>query len=270
MIDYHLHTDFSKDGHEKMQDMCSAAQNAGMKHIAITDHIDYDDLLPQNWEIKDIEGPAGYIATVRAMQDKFPMLDIALGVEAGYTASGQQTVIDKINLIKPDFVIGSLHFIGGMDLYDSVFFEGKTKQEAYDFYLDRLYEAIEPLSEYAHVVGHITYISKGPHVPYADVKVHYNEHKAKIDAILRLIIELGLGIEINTSGLFKNVKEMLPHFEIVQRYKELGGEILTIGSDAHYTNQVAFEIDKAFAMAKEAGFEYISIYPGGKHQMIKI
>lgn len=270
MIDYHLHSLFSKDGKEKMYDMCLAAKEAGLKYIAITDHLDYDDLLPENWEIKDITGPEGYLATVNRMRDEFPMLDITLGVEAGYTPSGQKTVIEKINLIKPDFVIGSLHFIDGLDVYDGIFFEGKTKQEAYDHYFERLLEGIKPLSEYSNIIGHLTYISKGPHTPYDNPKVEYSEHKELIDEILRKIIVLGMGIEINTSGLFKKVGQMLPDFEIIKRYKDLGGEILSIGSDAHLTQYVGYGIKEAFDVAKKAGFEYLTIFPGGEKKQIKI
>ena len=270
MIDYHLHSLFSKDGKEKMYDMCHAAKQAGMKYIAITDHLDYDDLLPVNWEIKDITGPEGYLATVNRMRDEFPMLDITLGVEAGYTPSGQKTVIEKIGLIKPDFVIGSLHFIDGLDVYDGIFFEGKTKQQAYGYYFEKLLESIKPLSEYSNIIGHLTYISKGPHIPYENIRVEYPEHKEIIDEILKEIISLGMGIEINTSGLFKKVGQMLPHFEIVKRYKELGGETLCVGSDAHLTQYVGYGINEAYAAAKEAGFGYITIFPGGKQTKIKI
>ena len=270
MIDYHLHSLFSKDGREKMYDMCFAAKKAGLEYIAITDHLDYDDLLPQNWEIKDITGPEGYLTTVKRMRGQFPMLDITLGVEAGYTPSGQKTVIEKISLIKPDFVIGSLHFIDGIDVYDRFFFEGKTKQEAYDHYFEKLLESIRPLSEYSHIIGHLTYISKGKHVPYENPKAEYGDHKELIDAILREIISLGMGIEINTSGLLRDVGQMLPDFTIVKRYKELGGEILTVGSDAHLRQHVGYAINDAYAVAKEAGFDYLTIFPGGKQTKIKI
>ena len=222
MIDFHMHSSFSKDGKEKMYDMVSAAKQKGLTHIAITDHLDYDDLLPVNWEIHDIEGPEGYLATVDKMKREFPEIDITLGIEAGYTPSGESTVLQKLDIIKPKFVIGSLHFLDGLDVYDSIFFEGKTKKQAYDFYFEKLYESIKPLSEYSNVIGHITYISKGPNVPYDDPAVHYGNYKNKIDDILKLIIDCGLGIEINTSGLLRKVGLMLPHYEIVKRYRELG------------------------------------------------
>ena len=270
MIDYHLHSSFSKDGKEQMYNMCLAAKKAGLKYIAITDHLDYDDLLPENWEIKDITSPEGYLATVNRMRGQFPMLDIALGVEAGYTASGQKTVIEKINLIKPDFVIGSLHFVNGIDIYHEIFFEGKTKKQAYDFYFEKLLESIKPLSEYSNIIGHLTYISKGRHIPYDNVKVEYSEHGEIIDEILKQIISFNMGIEINTSGLLRKVGLMLPHFEIVKRYRQLGGEILSIGSDAHLTQHVGNALKEAADMAKEAGFEYLTIFPGGKEKHIKI
>lgn len=270
MIDYHLHTSFSKDGKEQMNNICLAAQKKGLKYIAITDHLDYDDLLSENWEIKDITGENGYLAEVKRMQKLFPGIDIALGVEAGYTPSGNNKIIEKINLIKPDFVIGSVHFIDGVDIYHSEFFDGKTKKQAYNEYLEKVLESIYPLSKYSNIIGHLTYISKSPNVPYKDPAVHYIEHKDIIDEILKNIIDLRLGIEINTSGLLRKVNCMLPDLEIVKRYKELGGEILTIGSDAHLAKYVGTGINDAYIVAKEAGFKYIAIFPNGEQIKIKI
>ncbi len=270
MIDYHLHSSFSKDSKEEMQNICLAAREKGLKYIAITDHLDYDDAFKDSWEIKNIDGENGYLETVDKLRGNFPDINIALGVEAGYTLSGQKKIIEKINLIKPDFVIGSLHFIGGLDLYDSIFFEGKTKKQAYDFYFEKLYESIEPLSQYSNVIGHFTYISKSPNLPYENPQVEYKEHKKQIDDILKRIIDLGMGIEINTSGLFKKVSQLLPNFEIVKAYKDLGGEILTIGSDAHFAKDVGSGIETAFAAAMEAGFKYVTVFPFGKETRIKI
>jgi histidinol-phosphatase (PHP family) len=269
MIDYHLHTRFSKDGKETIEDICLEARKKGLKHIAITDHLDYDESFEENWEIKT-KGKEGYIAQIADAREKFPDISITKGVEAGYTPTGQQDVIDAIKEIRPDFVIGSLHFIKGVDPYEKRFFEGKTKKQAYEYYFEKLLEAIKPLSEYSNVIGHITYVSKSPNVPFDDVKAHYCDYKKYFDDILTQIVKSGLGIEINTSGLLRNVGELLPHFEIVKRYKELGGEILTIGSDAHLKEHVGTGIQTAIDVAKEAGFEYITIFPSGKQSHIKI
>ncbi len=269
MIDYHLHTSFSKDCTEKMDNICLAAKEKGLKYIAITDHLDYDESFKENWEI-NIHGEDGYLAAIKQMREKYTELDISLGVEAGYTPSGQKDVKSAIAEINPDFVIGSLHFIKGVDPYEERFFEGKTKKQAYDYYFEKLLNAITPLSEYSNVIGHLTYISKSPNVPFEDSVAHYNEYKGYLDDILKQIINLNMGIEINTSGLLKSVKQLLPHYEIVKRYKELGGEILTIGSDAHQKDYVGYGISDAIAVAKEAGFEHITIFPNGIQKHTKI
>jgi histidinol-phosphatase (PHP family) len=79
-----------------------------------------------------------------------------------------------------------------------------------------------------------------------------------------------MGIEINTSGLISRAKSTLPDFDVVKRYKKLGGEILTVGSDAHILKNVGKNIDKAFELAKNAGFNYITIYKNGKPEFIKV
>ncbi len=269
MIDYHLHTSFSKDCNENISNICLSAVKNGLKYIAITDHLDYDESFTENWEIQT-QGSEGYLSAVNEMREKYPELNISLGVEAGYTPSGQKDIISAINGIKPEFVIGSLHFIKGVDPYEERFFNGKTKKQAYDYYFGKLLEAIKPLSEYANVIGHLTYVSKSPNVPFEDATAHYGEYKNYIDDIIKQIISLGLGIEINTSGLLKSVKQLLPHFEIVKRYKDLGGEILTIGSDAHTKETVGSGIEDALAVAKEAGFKFITVYPEGKRTEIRI
>lgn len=271
MIDYHIHTSFSSDSEQDLLEVCKTAIKNGLKYIAITDHIDIDDSIPKDkWIIEDIHGKKGYIKSIQEAQRLYPELCITLGLETGYTPSGYEETLKMVDDIKPDFAIGSIHFMEGHDLYDKDYYENKDKKSAFGKYLDMVNDSIEPLSKYANVIGHIGFISKSPNIPYEDVLLKYDEFKSLIDEILKNIITHNMGIEINTSGLLSNAKTSLPDFDIVKRFKELGGEILTVGSDAHKLQNIGQNINKAFYMAKSAGFDYITIYENGNPRFIKI
>jgi histidinol-phosphatase (PHP family) len=161
MIDYHIHTSFSLDSDQDLLEVCKTAIKNGLKYIAITDHIDIDDSIPKDkWIIEDIHGESGYIKSITKAQELFPELHISRGVETGYTPSGYDDTVKMVNEIKPDFSIGSIHFMEGYDLYDEYYYIGKTKNKAFKGYLERIYESIEPLSKYANVIGHRLYMQK--------------------------------------------------------------------------------------------------------------
>ena len=98
----------------------------------------------------------------------------------------------------------------------------------------------------------------------------YNEFKPITDKILKALIEKEKGIEINTSGFKYGLNHTHPQFPIVKRYKELGGKIITVGSDAHRPEQITFKFDVAYRMLKEAGFDEISLFREKKPIFVKI
>ena len=274
MFDYHLHTKFSMDSHADIIDICKTATDKGIKYIAITDHIDIDHDKTTGkvtkWDIENIRGKDGYIDTIENARKKYPELNIAIGVEVGYTKQSIDYIHNRVKDIDPDFIIGSVHTVNGVSAYISEYFIGKTKKQAFNEYLENVLESVAPLSAFAHVIGHIGFVSKAYGIPYDDVCLQYDEHKKQINRILKAIIKHNMGIEINTSGLRGRAKNCMPDFDIVKRYKELGGEILTIGSDAHTPEHVGYGIELALDMAKSAGFEYVTVYEDKKPIFIKI
>ncbi len=271
MIDYHIHTSFSFDCRANIVDVCRAALDKGLKYIAITDHVDIDDSLAfDEWNINDVHGINGYINSIKKVQVLFPKLNITFGLETGYTPSGYEKMLEIVDDINPDFIIGSIHFIDGYNIFFENYYKNKTKKQAFDRYLECVYDSIIPLSKYAHIIGHIGYICKAFEIPYDDTSMKYTDFKSSIDDILKSIIDNDLGIEINTSGLRSDAKMTLPDFDIICRYKKLGGNILTIGSDAHLIEQVGSYTNTAVDIAKSAGFNYLNIFEKGDMKFIKI
>jgi len=140
-----------------------------------------------------------------------------------------------------DFVIGSIHLIQGYDPYYPEFFCDKTDSEAYDLMLDETIRNIEVIEDF-DVLGHLDYtVRYGTH---RERDYSYQKYSDKIDYILKHLISHGKGIEMNTAGLRYGLPFFHPHPDVLKRYMELGGEILTLGSDAHKPEQIAYAFDE--------------------------
>lgn len=246
---YHMHSLFS-DGKAPMEDMMRAAFAAGVTHAAATDHHDLE--LPQF----RIDDPAAYVAAVERCRELLPGMHIARGLEVDYRPETWEQMQEQLPLFYLDFILLSLHFIEGLDAGMPAFFEGCTQAQGYRLYLERLTQMLRAVDG-PFVVGHITYASK--FIAFEDTMLRYRDFPDELDEVLRLAAHKGFGIEINSSGL-RNNAGLLPGADIVARYKELGGEILTLGSDCHLTAHVDFGLREAHQAALQAGFRYVAVY----------
>lgn len=258
--DYHLHSSFSGDSEADMEEMIKHAIDLGLKEICFTEHMDYDFPISE-------ETPAGcfelnvdsYLYDLLTIRDKYVKdITVKFGMELGLqpqtakmnyaAAAGQQF----------DFIIGSIHVVDGMDVYkDSDYFKGKTDEEAYRRYFDAMYENLKLFSDF-DVVGHLDYVVR--YGQAKDANYSYAKYSDILDKILRQILEMGKGIELNTSAIRAGLKEFNPCMDILKRYKELGGEIITVGSDAHRVENMGERFDLAEKVLKDAGFEYYTTF----------
>ena len=175
---------------------------------------------------------------------------------------------ELVNKNQYDFIIGSTHVVcDGYDLCMNDFFEGKTKREAYWKYFEEVLHNVETY-DFFNVYGHIDFINR--YGNYSDKTMNYDEFKPLTDKILKVLAEKNKGIEINTSGFRYGLGHTHPQFPIVKRFKELGGRIITVGSDAHRPEQIAFRFDTAYKMLREAGFDQIALFNDRKPEFVKI
>ncbi len=264
LADYHIHTSFSIDSDAPMEDMLLSAIDKGMSEIAFTDHVDFDK---KYYPEPDYES---YIPVFTALKEKYrDSINVVFGVEVGL----ENKWADKINAFTSeypfDFIIGSSHAALTKDLYfdQKEYFEGKTKQEAYYTYFSELYKNIQTCHDF-NVYGHMDFVSR--YGIYEDNSLEYRDYSDIIDKCLISIIEKGKGIEINTSGFRYGIEGTYPSMDILKRYRELGGEIITAGSDSHRPEDTADHIEYAYDMMREAGFKYVSVFRGQKAEFIKI
>ena len=230
MFDYHMHTVVSFDGRDRGIQMAQAAKNAGLKEICFTDHLDYDPL-----------GKMGVLAFDTAAYNaeyddlELPGLKIRRGMEFGMTVDNRALFKEDLQRRPFDFVLGSIHFVDDLDVYFAEYWNGKTVFEAERRYLEATLDCVR-LHDDFDVLAHLTYIGKttAHHAPRA---VPFDEHREIIDEILKVLADKGKGMELNTSGLDR-CGSFLPTADYFRRFKELGGQIITIGSDAHSASRV--------------------------------
>ena len=225
MFDYHMHSRVSFDGHDSGEALALAAKAAGLKEICFTDHLDYDPLGKMGVLAFDTED---YAREYDALA--IPGLLIRRGMEFGMTPENREQLHMDLRRRNFDFVLGSVHFVDDLDVYFEEYWAGKTIFQAERRYLEATLECVR-VHDGFDVLAHLTYIAK-THCHPAPRPVVYADHREQIDEILRTLAEKGKGLEINTSGADR-CGAFLPAADMVRRFKELGGEIVTVGSDAH-------------------------------------
>ncbi|MDE7428670.1 MAG: histidinol-phosphatase HisJ family protein, partial [Lachnospiraceae bacterium] len=156
-----------------------------------------------------------------------------------------------------DFIIGSSHLCNGKDPYYASFYEGRSQEEAYREYFESILENLKVYSNF-DVYGHLDYVVR--YGPQKDEGYSYELYRELFDKILTKLIDMGRGIEVNTGGLAKGMRDVHPCSGILKRYRELGGEIVTVGSDAHVTGLIAHAFDRAGEILKDCGFRYYAVY----------
>lgn len=249
--DYHLHTCYSFDSDEKMEDIVKKSIEIGLDEIVFTDHL---ETLDPDVSIFDIIDYNKYILEIEALKERYgKKIKLMLGAEINLEPSIKDEINKYLGKYPFDFIIGSLHAENFSDFAISNLSEGKTRDEYYEHYFKWGIKCVKEDFNYS-VLGHIDYIIRygGYKNRYLDMDIHMDI----IKEILKTIIDKGKGIEINTAGLRYNLGHVHPKKEILQLYKQLGGEIITVGSDAHSRENLAMDFDIVQDLLKECGFDY--------------
>ena len=208
--------------------------------------------------IPDFEKIENTISQLRKMYSGCN-ITIGKGIEVGYMPNTAKQTAEILAEESFDFVLLSTHCVDGIDCYLPEFKRNQDKVTAYKRYLETVYESVmdDRLAEYYNCVGHIGYIAKCNH--YDDNSFPYQLYPELIDKILYEIIKREKGIEVNTSGI-NRTGQVLPHPSIIHRYRELGGRIITIGSDAHNSQNVGIYNKIAIDIIAKAGFKEIALF----------
>lgn len=253
MFDFHMHSTVSFDGHDTGEQLLRAAEERGLKEICFTDHLDYD---PLGLEPNMAFGTEDYAAAYDHLESH--TVKIRRGMEFGMLADNQAQFAEDLKRRPFDFVIGSLHFVDGLDVYYPPFWEGKTVFQAERLYLEQTLQCVQAHDGF-DVLGHLTYLAKA-HANPVGRPIRYADHREVMDEIFKELVRKDKGMEINTSGVDR-CGDYLPGADCLRRFKELGGRIVTVGSDAHQSSRVGQYCREACQILGEI-FGYVCTFEG--------
>lgn len=259
--DYHLHSFFSGDCSTSMEDMILKGIDLGLTHMCFTEHHD-EGFIDEHGNPSDmfLLNADSYLYELLKYKEKYAnQIKILFGVELGIQSHVTRALAKFVKAHEYDFVLASSHLCEQKDPYYPSFYEGRSEKEAYFEYFSAILKCIKMYSNF-DVYAHLDYVVR--YGPNKDREYSYFQYADVLDEILKHLIENEKGIELNTGGIRRGLSQPNPSYDIIKRYKELGGEIITVGSDAHSTASIAYGFDTACEALKTCGFKYYTIFEG--------
>lgn len=274
--DYHLHCEYSDDSNEPMENQIQKAITLGLDEMCFTDHVDYG--IKRDWDdpegiiirhavehgkevdlvLANVNYPK-YFEALNMYQKKYASsISIKRGLEFGI----QSITVDAYEKLYAsyqddlDFVLFSMHQVNNLEFWTQDFQKEKTQKQYNDEYYKEIYQTMQMFHHYS-CLAHLDLLAR-----YDENGIYPFENEKDIIAeILKYAIRDGKGIEINTSSWKYGLKDTQPSRAILKLYKDLGGKIITVGSDAHETKYLASHIKEAYAILKnEIGINEICTF----------
>ncbi|MDR1573042.1 MAG: histidinol-phosphatase HisJ family protein [Clostridiales Family XIII bacterium] len=262
MYDYHTHSSFSADSDEPLETMVRQAISRGIKEYAVTDHYDpnyRNELYNAEFDL------ASYTRELERIERKYgAKIRLRKGLEIGIQHDVTEDCIAMTGAYPFDFIIGSFHCAEGFEICDPAYLQDRTAEELYRGFYGYMLQCLKIYKDY-DVLGHLNvldrYVDRIPEdAAYCDIA----------EDIVRLLVEDGKGIEINTSSFRYGMGERTtPTADMLRLYARMGGEIVTIGSDAHRARDVGFLYDRAVRMLRDAGLKYLATFENREVRFVK-
>ena len=250
LADYHMHTSFSDDSNFSMENCINRAIDLGFDEICFTEHIDYGCKTSFCCNCNDYYETFSYYKQIYNNK-----INLKFGIEFGIQAHHAiyfQKIYDKYPF---DFVLLSFHQIQDKELWNQDFQNGKPQAEYNKIYFEEILNTIQVYNDYS-VLAHMDLMRRYDRYGEYPTQKSYKI----IEQILRHLINHGKGIEVNTSSFRYKLNDLMPSRDILKLYKELGGEIITIGSDSHQENQVGNKIIEAKTILKSLGYSHFTTF----------
>lgn len=279
LIDCHTHTQFSVDSEADINEMILRACELGLAAYAITDHCECNCWYPEehyNGSVDSTDFNYGSdfensVSAVTKLKEQYAgKINLICGTEMGQASHDFEIAEKIVSDERLDFVIGSMHQLPGEKDFAFINYREYSTDSIYEL-LERYFKEIYKLCKWGKfdVLGHLTYTLryiKGCFGIDADI--------SRFDEIIaesfRELIRNGCGIEINTSGLRQAYGETFPSIKYIKLYRELGGEILSVGSDAHTVEDLGKGVADGAEIAKAAGFDHLCYFKRRKPVFIEI
>ena len=274
MHDSHVHSIFSDDGMEAVEDVAGKAVALGCDYVAITDHLNRD------YKILGYDNPelnlSAYLGEMQRFKSRYAdKIRLAAGIELGYMKSANSLYMKDLRGKNFDVIINSVHCVLGSEVYFAEYFNKcPYKHFAYLEYLKAVRESLDAPYDY-DIVGHIGYIQRN--APYKEPDMYYDEFAEIFDDILRTIVKKDKCLEVNSktyrgaqkSSDFARRHLSVPDVDVLRRYRELGGNKISFGSDAHRADNLCYNYDAVAKAMKDIGFKGFTRYYNHKPELVK-
>ncbi len=265
LADYHVHSEFSDDSVYPMEDVVKDGIRMGLDEICFTDHVDYG--VKADWDsgeeiiyregdpLANVDYPR-YVERIQRLRSIYgDRIAIKLGLEFGVQTHTIPQFEDLFGRYPFDFIILSVHQVENKEFWTQDFQKGRSQKEYNEKYYEEMLYLVNHYTNYS-VLGHMDLI-----VRYDEMGIYpFPKVKPLIEEILKKVIKDGKGIEINTSSHRYGLQDSTPSRDILKLYYELGGRIITIGSDSHKPEHLGTYIGEAKALLKSLGFDSFCTY----------
>lgn len=263
--DFHIHTSFSQDSSAPAHAQIERCMALGMEELCITDHHDYATGMEEELFLLDFPS---YLSGLSRLRDEYSgRIRVNIGVELGLQVRIREYLGRLASTLDVDYIIGSSHFIDQMDPYYPSFFEGRSEREAYERYFEVSLQRVRALDCFDSF-GHLDYVVR--YGPDTNRNYSYAAYRDYIDPILRTLVEKGKALECNTAGFKYGLGHPNPTEDILRRYRELGGEQVTLGSDAHAPEHIGYSFGQAREILLDCGFRFLTVYRQRKPQYLSL
>ena len=255
LADFHIHSSFSGDSHTPMESMIQEGIRLGLKTMCFTEHLDLD------FPYKDVDFSLDiptYRSTLLSLRERYQdTVELLFGIELGLQPHLSQPLQEILEAYPFDFVIGSTHLIHRFDPYYPEYFQQYSDSEGFRIYFEEVLKNLRSTPR-CDTLGHLDYIVR--YSPNKSQNYRWEDYQDIIDEILLFLINSGISLEVNTAGLKYGLKQPNPTLAILDRYRKLGGQSITIGSDAHVPAHLAYQFSELKQMLTECGFSHYTIY----------
>jgi histidinol-phosphatase (PHP family) len=244
--DYHVHSHFSCDAEASMDAMCQAAIIAGIRELGFSDHFDLHPSEPH----RDYLDPDSWWKSFETCKMKYAgALILRAGVEVGEPHRFPQEIQQLLRGYPWDYVLGSLHWVGEICVFDRAFFQ-KDETSTYLTYFHELERLVD--EGVFDILAHFDVVKRYGYEHYGEFQAE--EYEEPIRRILHKLAERDLALEINTSTLRRPIQMPSPDSQILQWFLEEGGRFITLGSDAHMPQDVGFGLASLQRTVKSVGY----------------
>jgi len=259
-----MHSSISLDSNAPMEDMIKQSIKKGLSGVCFTQHIDY--YFPGDFEVYTIDYENYKQEFERCKELYNGKIELFYGIEAGLHKNSYNRIKSDIANNDFDYVLASLHCVDRQTIAADNYYDSMPPCDLINEYLTETIANIKAFNDF-NCLAHLGFIAK--FAPREGFEVEYRDFKELLDEILVFLIENGKGLEVNTSGLKRGLRTM-PVKEIIERYRELGGEILTLASDAHNPQNVAYGFKETINMLKELGVNKLAKFNRRKLEFYNI